>query len=531
MVDLNNQTVSDLSFNASPISGGALQEGLGLSAPSPAPKPEAQPAPTAPVGLTPEQTMQKSYEDVGEKQADILRQRTQGAAGAARNYASDIGDQYKTAEAQYQKPEQFKPTEEDAKSLMSLFGAISVMGAFMGGKGQLGGIGAMNAMSGMVNGYTQGRKDLFDREKAKYDAGMKVMQEHNNQIDRILKNGLEKAKVNYASAQAEVESKLGAMGADLIKAQARQSGLVETAKHFDQVKEKAEKSRFNEARIKNMDDRLTIANMKQNEAQTRQASLEKTNELRQKAIELKIQDSERKQTAATSGVGAVSQVTRLFGPDAASGMKEKEATSLLGKLRSIKATSNLIEDAQDPDIKFGELGRVGQIISANINRNFGKDTDQLDLKSVDRTIDNYAKQSGLKPTDKNVVFYKKAVFTALELEREARGGSILPVAVMKTLGPLLDPTKMNRQQFTSIFADRIGDVAKSTNLTQEQLSTGLRNLGNVSLSGSPTEPREAPRATPTNAPPANLLKEGIHTTFKNGDVWTLQNGVPTKINE
>ena len=256
MVDLNNQTASDLSFNASPISGGALQEGLGLSAPSPAPKPEAQPALSAPTGLTPEQTMQKSYEDVGEKQADILRQRTQGAAGASRQYASDIGGQYKAAEAQYQKPEQFKPTEEDAKSLMSLFGAISVMGAFMGGKGQLGGIGAMNAMSGMVNGYTQGRKDLFDREKAKYDAGMKVMQEHNNQIDRILKNGLEKAKVNYASAQAEVESQLGAMGADLIKAQARQSGIVETAKHFEQAKAKAEQARLNEIRIKTMEAKL-----------------------------------------------------------------------------------------------------------------------------------------------------------------------------------------------------------------------------------------------------------------------------------
>lgn len=34
---------------------------------------------------------------------------------------------------------------------------------------------------------------------------------------------------------------------------------------------------------------------------------------------------------------------------------------------------------------------------------------------------------------------------------------------------------------------------------------------------------------PVEAPPANLLKEGVHTTFKNGQTWTLQNGQPVQI--
>jgi len=33
----------------------------------------------------------------------------------------------------------------------------------------------------------------------------------------------------------------------------------------------------------------------------------------------------------------------------------------------------------------------------------------------------------------------------------------------------------------------------------------------------------------TGAPPANLLKEGIHTTFKNGQTWTLQNGKAVQV--
>jgi hypothetical protein len=37
------------------------------------------------------------------------------------------------------------------------------------------------------------------------------------------------------------------------------------------------------------------------------------------------------------------------------------------------------------------------------------------------------------------------------------------------------------------------------------------------------------QSTPPNAPPINLLEEGIHTSFKNGSVWTLQNGQPVQI--
>jgi hypothetical protein len=49
-------------------------------------------------------------------------------------------------------------------------------------------------------------------------------------------------------------------------------------------------------------------------------------------------------------------------------------------------------------------------------------------------------------------------------------------------------------------------------------------------------PRWAPSAAgssapspQTQAPPTNLLKEGVNTTFKNGQTWTLRGGVPTLV--
>jgi hypothetical protein len=47
---------------------------------------------------------------------------------------------------------------------------------------------------------------------------------------------------------------------------------------------------------------------------------------------------------------------------------------------------------------------------------------------------------------------------------------------------------------------------------------------------APTKPGETkPAATPTSSPPVNLLKEGVETSFKNGQTWTLKNGKPVQV--
>jgi len=44
---------------------------------------------------------------------------------------------------------------------------------------------------------------------------------------------------------------------------------------------------------------------------------------------------------------------------------------------------------------------------------------------------------------------------------------------------------------------------------------------------APARPQAAPAS---KTPPASALKEGVNTKFKNGQVWTLKNGVPTRVN-
>jgi len=64
----------------------------------------------------------------------------------------------------------FVPTQETATDLAGLFGMLGVLGTAMGGKGKAHGMDAMSAMTGMMTGYTQGRKDLYENELSKFNA-------------------------------------------------------------------------------------------------------------------------------------------------------------------------------------------------------------------------------------------------------------------------------------------------------------------------------------------------------------------------
>ena len=49
-------------------------------------------------------------------------------------------------------------------------------------------------------------------------------------------------------------------------------------------------------------------------------------------------------------------------------------------------------------------------------------------------------------------------------------------------------------------------------------------------SAPPTAPATQPAAQPTAAtPPVSALKEGVNTTFKNGQTWTLKDGAPVRV--
>lgn len=71
------------------------------------------------------------------------------------------------------------PTQETAGDIASLFGLIGVFGTLVGGGGKQNAVAAMNAMTGMMSGWRQGRQDLYNRERQIFDTNVRQLEARN----------------------------------------------------------------------------------------------------------------------------------------------------------------------------------------------------------------------------------------------------------------------------------------------------------------------------------------------------------------
>lgn len=118
----------------------------------------------------------------------------------------------------------FVPTQENAMSLGTLFGLVGVAGTLMGGKGQQSAIGAMNAMSGMMAGWRQGRTDLYNRERQKYEQEMRRVQEQNAVLQRDFQDALNVMKTDLDAGIARAREAAARHGVSIAGAAAARQG-------------------------------------------------------------------------------------------------------------------------------------------------------------------------------------------------------------------------------------------------------------------------------------------------------------------
>jgi hypothetical protein len=105
---------------------------------------------------------------------------------------------------QRQMPKTFEPTQETAGDLSALFGLLGVFGTLLGGGGKQNALAAMNAMTGMMNGWKQGRQELYNREKQIFETNMKQLEVRNTELRRDMQSALDLAKTNMDAALAKV---------------------------------------------------------------------------------------------------------------------------------------------------------------------------------------------------------------------------------------------------------------------------------------------------------------------------------------
>lgn len=120
----------------------------------------------------------------------------------------------------------FVPTKETASDIGMLGGLLAIVGFMVGkGKGMQPGLAALDSMTGMLKGWQQGRKDLYDRELTTFKKNFERLRIAHEEYAQQLKNALEISKVNLTKGLADAALAAAKAGDPIVAAQAKAGNL------------------------------------------------------------------------------------------------------------------------------------------------------------------------------------------------------------------------------------------------------------------------------------------------------------------
>jgi hypothetical protein len=409
----------------------------------------------------------------------------------------------------------------------SMGGMLAIIGTMFGGAGKQPAAQSLAAMTGTLDGYQKGRKDLVDRSFKEFEANMKRLQALMKAVDVELAAYGEDAKLGRESAavRLEVASALvrggsleglirGKSADSILKAREHAQTLGQNAaQHADRIA--MDKKRLDAEEARRAAD---AAAAKQKEEMT-PVYMSKDGPLNKFGRPIPNVPSDATRFGVTPKVaktqGTVGYAAALQGllPKEIVTLKENEAKPILEAIQSTARLTKFIDKAQDPDIDFGEIGRISNRIESLITRNLGDRTEITNANQLagatSTAVDQAIKELGLSPNDKNIVFYKEAIFNILDAERAIRGGSILPVGIVNMLTPLQDPKNMNRAQFTNIMLGNLERVAAKTGLEQNVLKGAISKIKPFEYTPSYTPPASTGAAPSASTTPKYTTPEQI----------------------
>ena len=427
---------------------------------------------------------QKARETYAKEAGDIGVQKAEIKAKPAQQFAAQYANISKKYEPELMaKAPEFKVDQSTASGIASMAALLPIAGALFGGKGQMSGIGALQAMDGVLKGYQTGNQQRIEFEKTKFEKELQNFKMHQDQIQKAFDRAIEGAKVNLTAATAGLERDLAALDQKNLLAIVQKDGAVKGQDRYHSIIDPIYKEL-----AKNLPSVMSIGGV-------------------------------------TTGVGPQAALARMLDPQTAAKTTEANAKKAVESVTSAKAGIDMIKMAQNPAIKFGEVGTAQQNVFNALRRNIFSLKDNASDQEINQAINNVARSYKLSENDENILFYKKAIFAALDMERAARGGNVLPVAFMKSLTPLLDPKKNTKQGWIAIFEDQLNKVASQSTLTPEQFSKAIQNTPTFNVMGTAGKPA-APAAAaggevalPMPQIQSDLVAGKVYQTSKGSARW------------
>jgi len=161
--------------------------------------------------------------------ADVeQRQRVRVAEGerdTSRAYADTQRQLTQNLERQMRPIPEFIPTQETARDIGTLASLLMVAGATLGGKARGGALMAVQSMTGMMNGYRQGRMDLYQRERQNFETGVRQVQAQNQQLQQAFERAQRLAQTDLDAAQRNFRLAAVELGADLPRLAGERAGI------------------------------------------------------------------------------------------------------------------------------------------------------------------------------------------------------------------------------------------------------------------------------------------------------------------
>jgi hypothetical protein len=170
---------------------------------------------------------------VGLEQAKMQREAgmRQAGAKAESEYAEAAKGLTEGAEKEIEKfpfP-QFKPTQEDATTYSQLASLVATLGMMLGGGAKASSKAAIASMTGMMQGWQAGRRDLWERESKAFEKEVQRIKSQHEAIYKNLKTGLEQASRNKEASRQSLEAAAFLSGSNSILASMLRNGQTQNA--------------------------------------------------------------------------------------------------------------------------------------------------------------------------------------------------------------------------------------------------------------------------------------------------------------
>jgi hypothetical protein len=176
---------------------------------------------------------QKAKETYAKEAGEIGVQKAEIKARPAQQFASQYANISKKYEPELMaKAPEFKVDQSTASGIASMAALLPLAGALFGGKGQMSGIGALQAMDGVLKGYQTGNQQRIEFEKTKFEKELQNFKMHQDQIQKAFDRAIEGAKVNLTGAQAGLERDLAGLDAKNLLAIVKRDGVVSGLNQF-----------------------------------------------------------------------------------------------------------------------------------------------------------------------------------------------------------------------------------------------------------------------------------------------------------